>query len=126
MGTEIEIELDGERFRAKLSENETAEKIADALPVRAVPRFWGDEIYFELPVDIAENELPETELNVGDLAYWPEGKAFCIFFGPTPSSKASEPRPASPVTIIGELLDDPGLLQDIDRSSVGKVKIKRL
>ncbi len=125
MGTEIEIDLGDETFRAELTGNETARELADELPVRASPSFWGDEIYFEVPVDIVENERPETELKEGDLAYWPDGSAFCIFFGPTPSSEDSEPRPASPVTVIGELLDDPELLQGIDRGAIGEVKVRK-
>lgn len=126
MGTEIEIELGDESFKAELTENETAKGIADKLPVQAPPSYWGDEIYFEIPVDIDENEQPETELEAGDLAYWPDGSAFCIFFGPTPSSTGPEPRPASPVTVIGELLENPKLLQELDRDSIGEVEVRKL
>ena len=43
---------------------------------------------------------------MGDLGYWPPGKAFCIFFGPTPASCGSEIRPASPVNVFGKLEGD--------------------
>jgi len=124
--TEIEIEVDGRTVRGELVENNTAKEIAAALPIQASPSFWGDEIYFEIPVDIVENEQPETKLEAGDLAYWPDGNAFCIFFGPTPGSTGSEPKPASPVTVIGELLEDPELLKDLDRNSTGTVEIRKL
>lgn len=126
MGTEIEIELGEESFKAELAENETAKRIAGKLPVQASPSFWGDEIYFEIPVDIGENEQPKTELEAGDLAYWPDGNAFCIFFGPTPSSTGPEPRPASPVTVIGQLLEDPELLKKLNRGSIGEVEVRKL
>ena len=114
------MNLDG-----KLNDTETARAIEDELPLKAKPSFWGDEIYFEIPVDLEENEHPEEELDIGDLAYWPDGNAFCIFYGPTPSSKGSEPRPASPVTIVGKLSGDATALRELDRSFGGKVKIDR-
>ena len=60
MGAEIEIDLDDESFKAELRENETAKGIADKLPVQASPSYWGDEIYFEIPVDIGENEQVQS------------------------------------------------------------------
>ncbi|MBW6463461.1 MAG: hypothetical protein K0B84_04680 [Firmicutes bacterium] len=55
-------------------------------------------MYFPIPVEIkAENAA--TLVEEGDLAYWPEGRCFCIFFGLTPASKGSEIRPASPVNL---------------------------
>lgn len=36
---------------------------------------------------------------------WP-GRAFCVFFGPTPASRGDEIRPASPVTVIGRVVGD--------------------
>lgn len=125
MGTEIEIDLGDESFKAELADNYTAKEISAALPVQTSPSFWGDEIYFEIPVDIVENEQLKTKLEAGDLAYWPDGNAFCIFFGPTPGSTGSEPRPASPVTVIGELLEDPELLSELDKGSIGDVEVRK-
>jgi hypothetical protein len=45
-------------------------------------------------------------VEVGDLGYWPPGKAFCIFFGPTPMSRSGEIRPASAVNIVGKVKGD--------------------
>ncbi len=125
MGPKIKIILDQNSLRAELNETETAKAIAEELPVESRPNFWGDEIYFSVPVDLDENEHPETELTVGDLAYWPEGSAFCIFFGPTPASEGPEPRPASPVTVIGRLVDDPELLRNVDSSSISSIEVEK-
>ena len=59
-------------------------------------------------------ELDETAavvVHVGDLGYWPTGRAFCIFFGLTPGSVPGEIRPASAVNLVGRLTDDPGCLK---------------
>jgi hypothetical protein len=45
-------------------------------------------------------------LEVGDLGYWPSGKAFCIFFGQTPMSEPGRIVPASAVNIIGRVIGD--------------------
>lgn len=90
---------------AELNETKTAERIWNALPIKGTVNLWGEEIYFPLPLDMPlENGQEVVEL--GDLGYWPPGKAFCIFFGMTPVSSDKEIRPASAVTVIGNLLED--------------------
>jgi hypothetical protein len=52
-------------------------------------------------------------VSIGDLGYWPDGNAFCIFFGPTPVSKGDEIRPASPVTVFGKVTGDAEALKKV-------------
>ncbi|MFX0196693.1 MAG: cyclophilin-like fold protein [Candidatus Hodarchaeota archaeon] len=80
----------------------TTKAIWDALPFESKVQTWGDEIYFSIPVDIAEENAKEV-VELGDLGYWPPGAAFCIFFGKTPTSKGDEIRPASRVNVFGAL-----------------------
>lgn len=89
-----------------LNDSATATAIWDALPIEARGSTWGDEIYFAIPVDQRE-ENAEAVVDLGALAYWPPGKAFCIFFGPTPASRGDECRPASPVNVVGKVDGDP-------------------
>ena len=51
-------------------------------------------------------EKARDVVDVGDLAYWPPGSAFCIFFGPTPASRGDECRAASPVNVVGKIVGD--------------------
>jgi hypothetical protein len=99
---------------AELNTTKTAEAIWQALPLKAKASTWGDEIYFAIPVKM-ELENGQELVNLGDLGYWPEGNAFCIFFGPTPVSQGSEIRPASAVNIFGKLIDDPKVFQKVKR-----------
>ncbi len=87
----------------------TVEAILKALPIEGVAHRWGEEVYFEIPVDVGpENQVEIVEK--GDLGYWPPGKALCIFFGPTPASRTpDEIRPASPVNPVGRILGDAGV-----------------
>lgn len=82
----------------------TAEKIIEALPIDGRANKWGDEIYFEIPVQIGE-ENSQQEVEVGDIAYWPPGNAVCIFFGKTPSSTSDKPKAYSPVNVFGHIRD---------------------
>jgi len=90
---------------AELNDSRTAQAIWEALPIKGRANLWGDEIYFSIPLSL-ELEAGQELVNVGDLGYWPDGGAFCIFFGPTPISRGGKIRPASPVTVFGKVISD--------------------
>ena len=91
---------------AELNETPTAKKIAQALPIKTSFNTWGDEIYFAIPVTAKLDESAKEVVELGDLGYWPTGKAFCIFFGQTPVSKPGKIMPASAVNVIGKVIGD--------------------
>jgi uncharacterized protein len=91
---------------AELTDSVTGRAVFAALPIRAEARTWGDEIYFSIPVNQPLDESAAELVEAGDLGFWPTGKAFCIFFGPTPISRGNEIRPASAVNVIGKVLGD--------------------
>jgi uncharacterized protein len=103
----VRIVFKGLSLDARLNRSDTAKKIADALPIQGVAHTWGDEIYFEIPVDALPEENARRDVEVGELGYWPEGKSFCIFFGRTPSSKDEKPRAYSEVNAVGKLVETP-------------------
>ncbi len=90
---------------AELNMTKTADAIWRALPMHAVAKTWGNEIYFPIPVKASLDNGEET-VTVGDLGYWPPGNAFCVFFGPTPISNGDEIRPASAVVVFGKIVGD--------------------
>jgi hypothetical protein len=91
---------------AELIENKTSNTIWEALPINSTVNTWGNEVYFAIPVSVASQNGQEA-VNAGDIAYWPPGKAFCVFFGPTPASRGNEIRAASAVNVFGKLAGDP-------------------
>ena len=105
MGKDIRITAGSVQVSATLNDTDTATAVANALPIEASANTWGDEIYFGIPVD-AGLERGQEVVVLGDLGYWPPGRAFCIFFGPTPASRGDEIRPASAVTVIGRVCGD--------------------
>ncbi len=93
---------------AELNDSATAKAIWQALPLKGVANTWGEEIYFKIPVSQGLEADAKELVQLGDLGYWPQGEAFCIFFGATPISGPGEIRPASAVNVVGRLVDDPG------------------
>jgi hypothetical protein len=106
---------------ALLNGSRTAEAVWDALPLSVPGETWGDEIYFGIPVK-AKAEDARAVVELGDLAYWPPGSAFCIFFGQTPASRGDEIRPASPVNVFGRLLGDPTVFKSVRSGTTVRVE----
>ena len=103
MGRKIRIRVGTIEAAADLNDTRTAQAIWETLPVNGRVNLWGDEIYFSIPLSL-ELELGQEVVSIGDLGYWPQGNAFCIFFGLTPVSRGDEIRPASQVTVFGKVI----------------------
>ena len=88
------------------------------LPFSVNLNVWGDEIYTsESPISQPE-ENAKTPVDLNDVAYWPTGKAICLFFGPTPIGNPGEITPASPVNILGKIISpDKTILKNTDGTS---------
>lgn len=111
-------------FEIDLNDTDAANAIWLAAPFEARTNAWGEEIYFEVPVDDAMLENGRTVLEAGEVAFWPTGRAMCIFYGPTPLSKDGNPEAISEVTPIGRLIGDPRRFEAVgDRM---KVLVRRL
>lgn len=83
----------------------TSQAIWDALPFTGKASLWGEEIYFQIPVDIGI-ENGRTDVEIGEIGYWPDGNAMCIFFGQTPMSEGEKPKAYSHVNIFAKLIGD--------------------
>lgn len=112
MARRIIIQAGKVSLDAELNDNATADAVWESLPIKGTASTWGNEVYFSIPVT-ADLENGQEVVNVGDIAYWPPGKAFCIFFGPTPVSRGDEIRAASAVNAIGRITGNPGVLSAI-------------
>lgn len=94
---EISIELDDSRSP------KTFQAIIENLPVEINITKWGDELYTERTQISANEENAKREVDYLDVAYWPEGNALCLFYGPTPISKDGQILAYSPVNIVGRI-----------------------
>lgn len=81
----------------ELNGSNTTKLIKRALPFSGSAQVWQEEVYFEIPVT-AKLENATERVESGDIAYWPNGRCFCIFFGKT--------QPISAVTVIGKITNN--------------------
>ena len=100
----------------------TYEAFLKAMPFESNANTWGEEIYFDTPVNMT-SENGKKKVEVGDIAYWPPGRSMCLFFGRTPASTSSEPVAASPVNIIGKITKNIELLHKVGNGAGIKVKV---
>jgi len=117
----IIIAVENISIKAELLDTPTGRKIAEALPLEGSVNVWGDEIYFDIPLAIEQEPDARQDVNVGDLAYWPAGPAFCIFFGLTPVSTGDQPRAYSPVNVFGRALDKLHQLKSVSSGATIKI-----
>lgn len=100
-----------------------AEDLMPALPLNTPAKRWGDEIYFTVPVDKPKMPDARDTFKVGEVAYWPEGKALAIFFGPTPASdEDGAPKAVVPVNPIGEVMGDPSVFDEVEHGDTLRVE----
>ena len=112
MGNTMHIKAGSVEAIAELNESQTADSIWKILPITGKAQTWGNEIYFGIPVSLPLENGQEI-VKMGDLGYWPTGKAFCIFFGFTPASMGDEIRPASAVNVFGKVTGDATIFKQV-------------
>ena len=113
---DVKIELE-----AEFLDSPTTQKILASLPIQSKVNTWGDEIYFDTDIT-APAEGATMDVAVGDIAYWPNGKCLCIFFGPTPASSGAKPVPPSEVVVVGKAPLNPAVLRKAKPGS--KIKVE--
>ena len=92
----------------------TVNDFVSKLPFKVDLNVWGDEIYTSKSPISQPEENAQSPVQLNDVAYWPTGKAICLFYGPTPIGNPGEITPASPVNVIGKIVSpDKTILDDI-------------
>ena len=117
MARRMEIALDtGAVLEVELVEGAASSALLAALPLDLAMSRWGDEYYGSLPLTLPAGGKKREEYAVGEVALWPPGNAFCIFFGPTPASHGDEPRMASPGVPLGRIVSPTAPLKRLGAS----------
>jgi hypothetical protein len=116
----IRIRTRNGEYLADLDDSDISNAIWLSLPYTAGINMLGSQIYFEMPLKYISSAEPETKFDVGDVAYWPNVGALCIFFGSTPLS-GDDGLPVShfPLIKIGKLVGEYSTLEDAgDRQKI--------
>ena len=122
--SKISITIGHLQMEAELFNSPIAGKIEKIIPLDTSFNTWGDEIYFTIPVEADLDETAREVVKIGDLGYWPTGRAFCIFFGPTPMSTEEKIVPASAVNIIGRIIGEAKLFKEVMHEN--RIKIEAI
>lgn len=109
---------------AELLDTPTGKAICDALPLSSAVLTWGEEVYFDVAVDIAREKDARAVVTPGEIAYWPEGPSIAIGFGRTPISQGNETRLASPCNVFARALGDVKALSKVKSGT--RVEVTRL
>ena len=93
----------------------TVDALVRKLPIEGRAALWKNEVYFEVPLNMGEEKARDTAES-GAIAYWPMGRAFCIFYDTT--------RPYSPVNVIGEVTESLAIFRQVE--SGAKITVERV
>ncbi len=115
----------GVKVICELIEDPELEGLLQYSPFESEAERWGDEIYFELPVKL-RFKGEKTLMEIGEIAYWPEGNSFCIFFGPTPLSRSEKPVAYSDVKPLGKVINGLNDLRKVKDGETVKVEIEKM
>jgi len=94
--------------------DDIGEKMLTITPIISRLIKWKEEVYFETDLELEVEELT-SRVKRGDFAYWPPGKALCLFYGVS--------QPYTPLRIIGESIGTIGFLRDVESESIVRVEV---
>ncbi|KJY39644.1 MULTISPECIES: cyclophilin-like fold protein [Streptomyces] len=110
---QIRISWPAGLLTATLDETPTSKALAAALPISASANTWGEEVYFDTGVSVDLEHDARQVVEPGTVAFWTEGDALALPYGPTPISRGGESRLASPCNVLGSFDGDPRLLATV-------------
>jgi hypothetical protein len=113
MKSRISIKWGEAALEAELLDTPTTRALLAALPLKSKAQTWGEEVYFEVPVQTTLEQDAREVVDPGTVCFWVQGSAVALPFGSTPVSKGNECRLVTKVNILGRILGDPRTLKSV-------------
>ncbi|NED35399.1 cyclophilin-like fold protein [Streptomyces sp. SID8499] len=110
---QLRISWPAGRLTATLDDTPTARALARELPLVSSARTWGEEVYFDTGVSVPRETDARQVVAPGTVAFWTDGDALALPYGPTPISHGDECRLASPCNVLGRVDGDPRRLASV-------------
>jgi len=102
----IRIQAGQARFELALDDTPTVRALLEALPFESVAQTWGEELYFEVPINAKLEPEARQTVDAGTVCFWVEGSALALPWGRTPISTDARPKLVSPCNVLGKILGD--------------------
>ncbi len=120
----IRLKIGDRTMGAVLYDTDAAARLRGILPVTLSMSRWGEEYYGNCGIAMEPEQGAREEMEIGEIALWPQGSALCLFFGATPASRGDEPRAVSPVNPVGRIEGDPGETASLLRSLPASITLQ--
>lgn len=101
----------------------TVQALAKALPLTSTARTWGEEVYFGTGVCVSRETDARQIVAPVTVAFWTDGDALALPYGPTPISRGEECRLASPCNVLGSVDGDASLLATVRDGAPVRVEL---
>src|SRR5688572_20808459 len=102
----IRIAWSGSEVIANLRETPTTKQLLKALPATSRTQTWGEEVYFQLPVQADLEGDARQVVEPGAVCFWVEGSSLALPYGRTPASQGDEPRLVTRCNVLGKIEGD--------------------
>jgi uncharacterized protein len=119
----VRIAWQGGEVTAHLRDTPTARKLLGVLPCDAGANTWGDEVYFEVPLNAVLESDAQQVVDPGTVCFWVEGSSLALPFGPTPASRGDECRLATRCNVLGRIEGDPRRLKKVEQGARIRVEL---
>jgi len=120
----LKITMGAVVLHVELLDTPTAAALYAAAPFEASAQTWGDEVYFDTPVESPGESDARDVMEPGEVAFWMAGNCIAIAFGATPVSIGDELRLASAANVWARAVEDVKMLASVhpgDTVSVERV-----
>ena len=106
----------------ELYDTPTARRLTEVVPFEASASTWGDEVYFDAPMEAEREPDARQVVECGEVCFWLQGSALALLFGPTPVSQGNECRLISDANVLGKVVGDPSVLSSVQSGDTVRVE----